>query len=443
MSLAALAFIALSQVDAVPGARIQRTMTLLATSTPQRRNRVRVLFYGQSITQGDWWKSVADDLRRRFPHADLVIENRAIGGFASDLLHRTVEYDVPPFYPDLVIFHDYGGEPDYEKLIRTIRSTTTAEVLVQDDFETTILKGDEPDHVKNRQAWHDQHSDWLRKLSDQYGLEFLPTRDPWKAMVRATGLTSKDLTTDGTHPNPKGNEFMASLFPPRLVHRPELSDAGWRDLVKTAPARWQRGRVKADVVGNRIDLVMDPRTKMTGKVRVLVDGRPPSTFEGAYAMTRPSIAYGAWFPMTVRIGSRTRPLIEEWKMTVLEVAPDGKRFRFRVEGTQTGADGEGWSDQDFVSTSGRIALQAKDWTIDYARAVSGQTLPVGHTMTWRVLPMFRDEVEVTPSKDPSSDHAITVAQGVPNGPHTLELISANGKRVGVSAVRVYRPPLRP
>ena len=39
------------------GLNIQRAMTLLATSTPQQRNTVRVLFYGQSITvraSGRW-----------------------------------------------------------------------------------------------------------------------------------------------------------------------------------------------------------------------------------------------------------------------------------------------------------------------------------------------------------------------------------------------------
>ena len=40
-------------------ARLIRSLTLLASSTPQRRHRVRVLFYGQSITEQDWWKSVA------------------------------------------------------------------------------------------------------------------------------------------------------------------------------------------------------------------------------------------------------------------------------------------------------------------------------------------------------------------------------------------------
>ncbi len=73
------------------GHGVQRTMRLLATSTPTKRNRVRILFYGQSITEQNWSKQVADDLRRRFPNADLDIQNRAIGGFASQLLVRPAE----------------------------------------------------------------------------------------------------------------------------------------------------------------------------------------------------------------------------------------------------------------------------------------------------------------------------------------------------------------
>ena len=47
--------------DSYFGAKIQRTMMLLATSTPQHRHRVRILFYGQSITKQDWWLEVAND----------------------------------------------------------------------------------------------------------------------------------------------------------------------------------------------------------------------------------------------------------------------------------------------------------------------------------------------------------------------------------------------
>jgi hypothetical protein len=76
------------------GRNIQRTMRLLATSTPQCRHTVRILFYGQSITEQSWSKLVSADLRRHFPHADLVIENRATGGHSSP--GRTTHTDAEP-----------------------------------------------------------------------------------------------------------------------------------------------------------------------------------------------------------------------------------------------------------------------------------------------------------------------------------------------------------
>ena len=36
------------------GKNVQRTMRLLATSTAEKRNTVRILFYGQSITEQKW-----------------------------------------------------------------------------------------------------------------------------------------------------------------------------------------------------------------------------------------------------------------------------------------------------------------------------------------------------------------------------------------------------
>lgn len=42
------------------GSRIQRVMRLLATATPQHKHRVRILFYGQSIT-GGWTDIVLKD----------------------------------------------------------------------------------------------------------------------------------------------------------------------------------------------------------------------------------------------------------------------------------------------------------------------------------------------------------------------------------------------
>ena len=49
------------------GKNLQRTMTLLATSTPEHRNRVRILFYGQSVTAGPWSYAVMEDLKKAYP----------------------------------------------------------------------------------------------------------------------------------------------------------------------------------------------------------------------------------------------------------------------------------------------------------------------------------------------------------------------------------------
>ena len=118
------------------GRNIQRTMRLLATSTPEHRNTVRILFYGQSITEQKWAQIVTDDLRTRFPNADLVIENRALAGFASQMLVKTAETDLYPFQPDLLIFYVYGAHDKYEDIIRRTCERTTAEILMQNDHVT-------------------------------------------------------------------------------------------------------------------------------------------------------------------------------------------------------------------------------------------------------------------------------------------------------------------
>jgi hypothetical protein len=59
------------------------------SSTP-----VRILFYGQSITEQGWWKRVVENLRHSYPHAVLQIENRALGGHSAELLVKTAEADL-------------------------------------------------------------------------------------------------------------------------------------------------------------------------------------------------------------------------------------------------------------------------------------------------------------------------------------------------------------
>jgi hypothetical protein len=84
-------------------------MHLLATSTPAKRNTVKILVYGQSISKQEWWLDVKKNLIGKYPNADLIIENRSIGGFSSYQLRKPMVFDLIPFYPDLVLFHVYGS----------------------------------------------------------------------------------------------------------------------------------------------------------------------------------------------------------------------------------------------------------------------------------------------------------------------------------------------
>lgn len=86
-----------------------------------------------------------------------------------------------------------------------------------------------------------------------------------------------------------------------------------------------------------------------------------------------------------------RPLLEEdWTLTCLpDSTPDGKKIHFRVEGSVTGPDGDGWNTERFVSPSGRVVIEPGDyqiaWTLGYRKAA----LPEGFQVTWRILSAVR------------------------------------------------------
>lgn len=88
-----------------PGTHVSRTMALLAGARPDHRPEVRVLVYGQSISKQSWSEEVRAALASRYPYADLVWRNLAIGGFSSPRLVRTVTHDLASFYP----VHARGG----------------------------------------------------------------------------------------------------------------------------------------------------------------------------------------------------------------------------------------------------------------------------------------------------------------------------------------------
>jgi hypothetical protein len=427
------------------GRHIQRTMTLLATSTPEKRNTVRVLFYGQSITEQDWWKSVADDLRQRFPHANLIIENRAIGGFASQLLVKTAETDLYPFYPDLLIFYVYGSHLEYENIIRRVRERTTAEILMQTDHATNdndLTEETDPAKLTPKQWTPWMNHAFLPGTARKYGAELVNQHELWKDYLRDQHLPAPQLLKDGVHLNDHGNYLMAEIVKAYLRYDPSFPQDEWQDLVKTyrvgTEVNWQDGRLQLEFEGNRVDVICQAGSAPPAAVRI--DGRRPSEIPELYGLTRTTYYPGLGWPCLLRVTAEKPRQLEEWSLTLTNVSADLKQFRFRVAGSLTGPDGEGSRGERFVSQSGRVVIDPADWNFEYALKIVKQPIQDGFTVRWKVIPHFVDEFVSPGISDLRSETVVTLGQGLANAKHTLEITGS--PQTPIAAVRVYRPPLR-
>jgi hypothetical protein len=422
------------------GKGVGRTMRLLATSTPDRRNTVRVLFYGQSITEQDWTRRVADDLRARFPDANLIIENRAIGGHSSQRLVKTAEADLYPFEPDLVIFHVYGSHIDYEAIIRGIRERTTAEIAQQLDHVTKdAALTDETDPAKlspaNWDAW--MNHVFLPSISEKYGTELVDQHNLWKTYLRAYKLPAQALLKDGAHLNDHGCYLMAELVKAHLRYDASMGPATAESWVKEVP--FDGGPIEFE--GARVDVILKEGAAIPPGIGVRIDGVRPSHRTDTHAPTRVSAFPGSNWPCLLRVGLGGKPVAETWTLTVTEADAEMKDVRFRLAGSVTGPDGEGSSVAPFVSRSGRIRIEPDDWNLAYCGEVFRRALPPSFEVTWEVRSQGVDTLATLDREPgPGIKNVVTLARGLKGGRHRLEFVGT-GPDGPIAGVRIYRPPL--
>jgi hypothetical protein len=113
-----------------------------------------------------------------------------------------------------------------------------------------------------------------------------------------------------------------------------------------------------------------------------------------------------------------------------------------LSGSTTGPAGSGRSDQRFVSNSGRVVIEPEDWDVEYVLSLPNiKPLPSNFTVRWQVVPYYLDAVTPAASQDPSIETSGTVAQGLSNQNHVLEILGSG--KPPLAAVRVYCPPRRP
>lgn len=476
-----------AMAEALLGSRMQRTVTLLAASTPERRQPVTILVYGQSITAGLTRSRLEQALREKFPHAELNFLNRSISGFSASQLVRSAANDLYPLYPDLVILHDYGAPRiEFERIVENIRRYTTAEILLM-----THHISSNPSEDKRRSD--DRESEAIRLVAQKYNCELADIRPEWQAYLQANNLNPQDLLTDTVHLNAKGLDLMVDLllkhfrwspYTPndwmrtvRTYEAQRFPDEGradgvtftgkpWRFLSSLAVGEHRDSALRLAFHGNRVDCVLGflPGLK-PGTASVRIDGKSPGSFPELWAHTIPSSACGTpWQPAVRRVSHRAPLVPETWKIIFREIRPDASRFRFEVHGSRTGFDGGGEFDgakyqygpygdildytgpdpypDVFVSHSGRVVIDYRDFKIPWSTTYSKKPCPEGFEATWESIPLFTETLTAPAQAAPGKIHLVTLAKGLTNGPHTLEILPNGDGAVPIESIIVHEPPLK-
>ena len=429
------------------GENIQRTMSLLATSTPEKRNTVKILFYGQSIIGGQWHAFIERALRERFPHADLTVENRALGGYSSQYLVRTVENDVLMSHPDLVVFHVYGDHIRYEEIIHIIRQRTAAEVMIMTDH---WRRKDWKEGRLKLDSWAGFYDRFLPLVAKKYACELVDVRWPWKTVLEKNNWKPDELLRDNAHLNDKGNRLMAQLMLRQMLYRPELKTSCCKGLVNTLSVetettpgdlQWNGNTLEFEFEGSRIDLLREHAGGASCKVTI--DGQAPSSISELTRHTRTtSIVEPYEWPEIIKIGFQKIPEPQTWTLTIDSVDDAGqKAISFQLEGSIAGFDGRGSNLRDFVSGSGQVTINANDWALKRkGNAFKSGLIRPGMKIRWKSVRLGEDLY--FPSGLLERDRVVshTLVGGLRNTKHTIKLI-ADGTPPPITGVRIYRPLL--
>lgn len=426
------------------GQKLLRTMNRLAAATPTDRKEVRILFYGQSITDEAWTNPVVADLRARFPNAQIVAENRHLSGFASQVLVKAMEHDVFSFRPDLIFFHVYGNHIEYENILIAMRSRTTAEIAICNDHTTEGDVDANGNYLTS--GWTAQIDGYIRTWATKYKCELIDLHREWKAYLDAQKLRPAALLADSVHPNAQGYWLMSELVKRQLLVKPSVSGDPER-VMDVLPAEPMGSEGQTQVLtfsGNRVDLVFAPDAEVGagGTVEILINGQKPSDIPELSTLSRPNPKpwNGRVVPYIVR--SQAPLLPEDWTLSFTAVQPG--YIAYELRGSLTGFDGLGRTDQDFVSNSQRITI-GRDaangegawfglaWNSTYSAAV-------GQAVTWTVERNYRDTVTYEPASG-GLEPVVLVAHGLPHAQYTLELRQTGPGRFPLAAIRAYRPPL--
>lgn len=272
-----------------------------------------IAFFGGSITWGatatdplrtSWRARVEQDLRTRYPHTPLTAVIAAIGGQPSKLGVFRMDRDVLPYKPDLCFVEFAVNDWDAPDSQETMEGIVRKLRACRPDMAVVLVL------IGSNAAYDRSPSHPLQvALAAHYGL---PVIDIYSAVKAKLGddLTTRDILTDGCHPNDRGYRLYADIVieqldalaaltgPPkpapaapltanryesaRMVELSKLPGlVGWEPGVPSVvgtwfdhtPSRWHDSTVRPAKAGARLEV----EREVTGAglyFELVADGKP-------------------------------------------------------------------------------------------------------------------------------------------------------------------------
>jgi hypothetical protein len=272
-----------------------------------------------------------------------------------------------------------------------------------------------------------------------------------------TATTPAEYLKDIIHLNPAGEALWSRITMPHFQLLPEAAP-DWRERIQVYTVDGKRfagddgreypdqGRTLTEPLrmqfeGNRVDVLAGAGSSgKPGSAKILIDGKSPSSISELYYATVGSRPANFFWPMLRRAQVGKDPVDETWTVAFKNIAPDGIAFEYDLAGSVTGPDGHGNSREPFTSKSGRIIIDPQWFTVGaLVKSVNkGVPYPDGTACKFSVLANAADVWKPEMSASSGAEGRLTLAAGLKDGPHTLEIIPNGDGDVALRAVVVHR-----
>jgi hypothetical protein len=421
---------------------------------------------GALAGQSHWLEKA---IRERFPNTPpIAFKSHSGSGCPWNYARGWVSQFVLADSPDLILIYTHGDLPMLDVMLADIRRHSTADVIIPSHH----LMGHEDQDPRRWLDWFQAGHGFSvieqEKLAEKHGVEFVRNRHELADYLTGIGKTPKALLGDSAHQNGHGilrtwdNIVRHIAKPAAFSYAPESRErrvpvspatetatesvaltGGWKMQDGVARTGAKGERIKVTFTGNRIDL-LGRSLAGGGKVRVLIDGQPadaaPVFFTTpiknepiAFPWKIPGPGPGDVGPHAVTLGENIVP--QTWTITLTSETGD-----YRLDGSETGPDGEGNSTKLFTSRSGQIRIDPLLWRYN-REGQEGDYRYGNRTGDKYSFAVYRCAVgQVSFAAAGTAPLHQPLVQNLPNGEHTLEIVSQGDGDVVIESFYVFQPP---